>query len=481
MTPLEDKMDKPYHAKRPHRKSRTGCRNCKTRKVKCDEARPSCRNCTLRREQCLYPLNPSSLPPASSRSSSSSSPSVTSAVKAIIGTTPVTDFEDVILTDAPSLPDTMDIVTTTPVIREPIFIPAERSELDMRLLWHYTNSTYTSLSSWSKDDPQIVNLLRVKLLEHALTTPFLMDGLLGISAMHLRYLGDTATAPDAVTAFYRARAVEGYRAAIDSADPSTFPALLVSSIILCGLSSSMLRGDEAQPLYILDWISVWRGIRLIIQLTRTRETAPNVMDPLFYRPPCDLEQAAQYIPSNLLFMVASIKPGDEDHNFVEAYYTALKYLGTLYQELSEHGLGPVLDLRIITFFTHLPDEFIDQAKARRKRPVVIIAHYLVFLKMLKTVWWMRGISDSEIVNICNFVGEGWEDLMRVPKAALKLTEIKELARLLLNNHEWEPSVEGGQRLQKLIEMGVLHKREEDDMPKEGLQGFVYQRPELIKR
>ncbi|KAI1802314.1 hypothetical protein F4811DRAFT_563300 [Daldinia bambusicola] len=32
--------------RRPHRKSRSGCRNCKNRKVKCDEVKPTCSSCT---------------------------------------------------------------------------------------------------------------------------------------------------------------------------------------------------------------------------------------------------------------------------------------------------------------------------------------------------------------------------------------------------------------------------------------------------
>ncbi|KAL4934012.1 Zn(II)2Cys6 transcription factor domain-containing protein [Aspergillus undulatus] len=32
----------------------TGCRTCRTRKVKCDEAKPTCRNCTKRNRVCRY-------------------------------------------------------------------------------------------------------------------------------------------------------------------------------------------------------------------------------------------------------------------------------------------------------------------------------------------------------------------------------------------------------------------------------------------
>lgn len=52
---LQAQADKPYHAKRPHRKSRAGCINCKQRRVKCSEDKPRCRACTLRKEDCRYP------------------------------------------------------------------------------------------------------------------------------------------------------------------------------------------------------------------------------------------------------------------------------------------------------------------------------------------------------------------------------------------------------------------------------------------
>ncbi|KAK3636088.1 hypothetical protein LTR22_018935 [Elasticomyces elasticus] len=41
--------------KRRHHKSRTGCTNCKQRRVKCDEARPKCERCTWRDDPCVYP------------------------------------------------------------------------------------------------------------------------------------------------------------------------------------------------------------------------------------------------------------------------------------------------------------------------------------------------------------------------------------------------------------------------------------------
>ncbi|KAI0466137.1 hypothetical protein F4859DRAFT_498376, partial [Xylaria cf. heliscus] len=41
--------------RKPHRKSRNGCMNCKRRKVKCDEQQPECAKCVLFGLRCRYP------------------------------------------------------------------------------------------------------------------------------------------------------------------------------------------------------------------------------------------------------------------------------------------------------------------------------------------------------------------------------------------------------------------------------------------
>ncbi|KAH7303616.1 hypothetical protein B0I35DRAFT_364637 [Stachybotrys elegans] len=41
-------------SKRPHRKSRFGCDQCRKRRVKCDERMPRCTNCTQRSEDCRF-------------------------------------------------------------------------------------------------------------------------------------------------------------------------------------------------------------------------------------------------------------------------------------------------------------------------------------------------------------------------------------------------------------------------------------------
>lgn len=150
--------EKPYHYKRPHRKSRAGCRNCKKRKVKCDEGRPTCRLCTVRKETCVYmTVAKRASPTASSAASSPSKESGSDLAR--VETRPGT------------------------VSQQPLFIPSGRIELDMRLLWFYTTATYSSFSTGSLRERSVDVALKVNVVQHAFANPFLMDCILGLSAM----------------------------------------------------------------------------------------------------------------------------------------------------------------------------------------------------------------------------------------------------------------------------------------------------------
>lgn len=395
--------------------------------------RPSCRNCTLRREKCVY--NKTTSPP--SKHSPLVSAELLNQTRLVLSGYDTWSSNASTITGTPS-PGPEG--SGTNLLYEPMWLPTDRNLTDMRLMWHYTTNTFSSLSSWTGTDSRVFNVLRVKLLEHALDTPFLLDGILGLTAMHMNFLGRTDV-PPALASMYRARAMAGYRKAIEEADPKTYPALLISSIVVCGLSSAEFRGPDAKPLFILDWLTVWQGIGLIIQLTQLRSVANSNIALLFYRPEIDLNETPTHLPSNLLFMITSIRPTDPDFDSVDIYYTFLKYLGALYRELALEGLGPLLNLRIITFLSFSTTEFIELARQRRPRAAIIIAHYLVFVKLVKTLWWMSDISDREIQNISGLVGLGaLSEFMRVPKAALRVTEPIELARLLLENPTWEPPI-----------------------------------------
>ncbi|ROW06564.1 hypothetical protein VMCG_04433 [Cytospora schulzeri] len=461
--------EKPYHAKRPHRKSRLGCRNCKTRRVKCDEAKPSCRNCNLRRETCAYP-SLSHPPPPPSGPASSSSASALASYSGLSGVatapvpaplppssplslrtaiSPAASSTSLLLAQksspAPSSGsrrgsdhDSLHSRDSTEliIVDEPAVRFAGADDQDMKLLWFYTTETYASFSVETGRIPIVDSILKSDIVRFAFQSPFLMDCILGLSAMHMQSLHMVVPMSKAI--IYKARAFSGYRKAIERAQPKDYPALLGCSILLCALSSGLFREPDMKPLYVIDWMVVWRGIGLIMEFVPAEALFSSGLDKLFSRPAFNLNHAALYIPSDLLFMITSIKEGDEDYPYIDAYYGTLKFLGGLYLEL-EAGISPLLSLRIITFFTFLPNPFIELGRKHRPKALIIIAHYLAFLKMVENVWWLVGIADRGLQDIIDHVGPEWQSLLTVPRAAVGLYDKVELAKLIKGNHAWQPA------------------------------------------
>ncbi|CZS88326.1 related to C6 finger domain protein [Rhynchosporium agropyri] len=151
------------------RLSRYGCRNCKLRKLKCDEARPSCKRCLVFGVTCNFP-----------------------------------HF---------NVPD-LQSVQETPRS------PTHRAVLPPRALvsnavWSSNNSDYLTLDQQDQEmfcrfrfqtvpslcDSDFVSVYEDTILKDSFTNPFLMHGLLAMAAVHGRYLGIQPTAKHSTREF----------------------------------------------------------------------------------------------------------------------------------------------------------------------------------------------------------------------------------------------------------------------------------------
>jgi hypothetical protein len=450
-----DQLQKPYHAKRPHKKSRTGCKSCKARKVKCDEVRPACKSCRLRKTECVYPVAQQSTAAAASTSSATAETTATS--PPAIQVDPVsTSPEETIsrhssttrfspasnattpLLSSSSFDNALDPATTNVlVVSEPLFrAPGMADDLDMRLLWFYTTATCSAFSIECGTERPIENIMRTKLVQHAFGTPFLMHSLFALSSLHLQNLGQDVESSRALT--YRAKAYQGYRKAVEDGRPEDFPGLMANSLLLTALSSQNFRDPEGKPLYIVDWMIVWRGIGLMIKMMGVKSLTDSGLATLFYRPPMDLSKSSQSIPDRLLYMVSSIPPDDIDFAELETYFNTLNYLGTLYMYLRSEGLGPIMKLRIITWFTFIPHRFVELAQEKRPRVLVILAYYAMFLKLTTSVWWIRGIGQRTLFDInIHLSGDAqWAELLDIPLRATGVDNELELCRVILEDPTW---------------------------------------------
>lgn len=455
--------DRPYHSKRPHKKSRTGCKNCKARKVKCDEARPQCRYCRLRKAECIYPEPSESKPTTTSSSAARAAAAAAASASSASATDTWKQPHDASNRNAAGQPpassapvedDTpaSSYCTTPPlhpgeeelalVVSEPQFFPSPAVDsYDMRLLWFFTTATCSSFSVERGKDRPLENILRTRMVQHAFASPFLLDSLFALSSLHMQQLNQNVDKNRSL--MYRARSYEGYRKAVEGGRPEDYAAMIGNSLLLTALSAQNFRDPEAKDLYIIDWLVVWRGIGLVIESMGMANFVKSGLHALFYRPALNHDKATKAIPNHLLFMITSIPPDDPDYLDTPTYYETLQCLGSLYLNL-ERGFGPIMNLRIITWFTFLPKPFITLAREMRPRALIILTYYSIFLKLVKDIWWMGGVGDRSLRDLCAHIGRNlgpeWQSFLLAPLAALPLSDRAAIARELLGDPSWtEPT------------------------------------------
>ncbi|KAF4461047.1 C6 zinc finger domain [Fusarium albosuccineum] len=325
-------------------------------------------------------------------------------------------------------------------IKQPVFIPTpERDAVDMELLWFYTKNTASASFVFQAERlDRIYDILKVQIPRNAFQHPFLMDCLLAISALQMQHLNQNMDALRAI--HHRARAFEGYRKAVQEAKPETAFALIACSMLFTCLSSHIFREEHGRDLdlHVLDWMVVWRGISPVIDMVSPRRLWELGMAELFFRPSIDLNKAAFYIPNSLLHMMACIGEDDPECPDVGTYYLTLQYLGSLYMSLQD-GFSPELTSRIITWPTFVPEEFVALARKKQPRALIILAHWLLFIKTIDYLWWVTDIGDREIRGILRHLGDAWSLELAAPRLSLALNSRLSVARLLLNDPSWESS------------------------------------------
>ncbi|KAK3936913.1 hypothetical protein QBC46DRAFT_20188 [Diplogelasinospora grovesii] len=146
--------------RRSHKKSRTGCRRCKVRKIKCDEDHPRCRNCEKHGVPCDYE-NPG-----------------------VIG-----ELEQTLALATPGRSHSASPLSVTAVCRSPsapvlsVVTPASQRMLELRLMHQYTAATYKTISITT----QTLDVWQNAIPRIAVAGPqHLANALLAVAALHLR-------------------------------------------------------------------------------------------------------------------------------------------------------------------------------------------------------------------------------------------------------------------------------------------------------
>ncbi|QQK43783.1 Aflatoxin biosynthesis regulatory protein [Penicillium digitatum] len=376
--------------RRPHRKSRHGCVECKRRRVKCDESRPSCTNCANRYSECEYGSSSSLLwanegpdsgqtgEPASGLCSPSSSTIGTGAAESL-GILTQLGSENAVTSAGSAL---------------------NLNDLELMIQW--CSTTFQTLSRNERTDP----IWRTIVPEEALSHPFLMHGILALSSLHLARTGPEP----ARRASYLNRAVAHqnqalalFRELLGDVKESNAKAMLAFAGIVVIYTFAFPHTPEAQDPWdcVDDLYQVLVLTRGVQQVIHAPQDFTSFLGDSSFGPILQVEEARGTIPEDTTAMLTQLREankicGERDPNHEIQVYEGS--ISNLEEMLSWCYSGMRANTIAGRWAIRLHPRFMELLRERDPLALVMLAHYVVLLQYLKHRWcfdeWCVRVSKA---------------------------------------------------------------------------------------
>ncbi|CAG8309159.1 unnamed protein product [Penicillium salamii] len=383
--------------RRPHRKSRHGCVECKRRRVKCDETRPTCSNCDKRHTECEYGSSTSFLwtneDPEGVRDFARSSSAATD-----LGMTPSTE-------NTPSL-----------------------NVHDLELMMQWCNSTFHTLSRNQQTDPIWRNIVP----EEALSHPFLMHGILALAALHLARTGPEASR----RASYLNRAVAHqnqalalFRGLLGGVNEDNAKAMFAFAGIVViytfgfpntpGVQDPWTSVDDLYQVLVLT-----RGVQQVIYAPRDFRT---FLSNSSFGPILQVETVVGILPDDAVAALRQLHAanetcGQDTNHELQIYAEVIKNL----EEMLTWVYGGMRANTIAgRWAIKLPARFMELLREREPLALVMLSYYGVLLKCLEHKWCFDEWSIRVAKVVWAILDDQWRPLIHWSMTELLGTNYRE--------------------------------------------------------
>lgn len=350
------------------KKSRKGCKRCRQRHVKCDEKGP-CANCVRRHEQCDLPIRKSE--------------TIESRTNSIALAVDVESKED-------SIPLSHDIEWIQ----------------DMKLMHHYVSnvSTTEGIEPMSRQ-----SLWRDYIPQQALIYPFLLHGILALSALHLAYLErKQSTKYLRMYDKHQAIALAKFRTTLSSEiDPDMAGALFALATTLsvsstarsCAVPEKMPHPAVMDMNDVAELFFLTKGVRDIIRVTgdyvRKGPMAP-IFDATTYPDGIDILLPST-VSDQLEALHRMIAEYGLDLDAAEHCHSALRELEHIYRNIQYWaGIGEVEIGHVWQWQTRVTNDFVKLIQARSPPALVILAYYAAAMGAVQQTWFTQNWAQFTI-------------------------------------------------------------------------------------
>lgn len=389
--------------RKAHKKSRSGCRNCKMRRVKCDEAKPECEHCLDFGVSCNYDPK---IPDLQLRRGAAL-------------------YMDALSTASPSVNELMMGMMNKSI--RPNESNPQRAigfstfdSQDLERLGRFQTRTVHTIGT-----KKTAEIYHETVFQLACSAKYLMHMVQSLTAVHDRYLNPQSTVnQNAIETYHLGKALVLFNEKLSGGiKPGEGDAVWATAALLGLVSFAMIdatKPEEAWPLAPpshtdLEWLAMSDGKKAIWDIAN-----PLRRQSVFHKLSGDFERdyfaALKPKPSDgiLLADFAHLCNLDDpsDNN---PYYEAV------------HNLIPLLDLecnsstmmRFISFIGHMNPRFKLLLERKDPRAMLLLAYW--YSKVCKSQWWVSRRASLECQAICIYLERHHDDipnvheLLRFPK------------------------------------------------------------------
>ncbi|CAI7603156.1 hypothetical protein PCG10_010222 [Penicillium crustosum] len=383
--------------RRSHNKSRHGCTNCKRRRVKCDEQRPNCTICTQRQEECVYSSEvPYFFAGKQSRKPSRNKQSPTT------GQTPnATISED----EASALLNQIGSaqISTGPVLN--------MEELELELQW--IMQTHKLLAR----NEETRKVWEIMVLQEALQEPFLMHGILGLSALHLSHLrADNSQAKWlSIAMSHKNVAISMFSEQLSNIDRSNVKAMMsfAGLVVAFSLGSALTSGSPEGPSLnsLIEIFTLSRGVQAVVN------AEPDFLRQSNFAPLFDVTAPQISWPDHVLVAFDRLEKLNAQcgqqiaHHNTAIYERVITYL----RELAAFTLLQPTSMTLAGGFAiRAPEVYLSDLTSRQLYSLVVLAHYCGFLHMAQQNWCVGSWGRVVLGEIQQLLPPDWQHHIEWP-------------------------------------------------------------------
>ncbi|KAF1980840.1 hypothetical protein K402DRAFT_343659 [Aulographum hederae CBS 113979] len=377
-------------AKRPHRKSRNGCRTCRLRRVKCDEVHPRCGPCTNHSVFCFYD-RAEVIPRGRS----------TSAIAQLHS------------------PD--DIVTPPPWFGH----PPDRRKLELQLM---NTFTYMHMIKKRSSDPRVQNVWAHEVPQMAIDCDYLMSALLSAAALNIHIHNPHEPRMRCAAHDYFGLAVCSLRPQLAQINSSNAVLVFAASCLIAFQTSAQWMDPcekDHRPYQLpVQWLQMEQG------MGRVARTAGSLillsgMKGLVHSVPAGARGLSPSTttpePDRKLTMftdfaaaVAASNPSDEEER---ALTDTFHKITRIYRGMRDGDSLIFIRGRILIFAPSLQQKFIEMLEMNDPRAIILLAYFFAAMKPLEEDWWTRGRAEYEVRGIATLLaatGPEWRRFVEWP-------------------------------------------------------------------